>query len=133
MSPNDHSPSHDLFFPDQSLEQYQDLITNAPVGIFTSSPEGRFQAVNWAMAKLLGYASPQEVIDSITDIATQVYADPVDKKEVTRRLELHGQVVNYECRFLGRNGTPLWVSINARAVKDQSRNSTFIQGFIADI
>ncbi len=133
MSPNDHPPSHDTFFSGQSLEQFQDLITNAPVGIFTSSPEGRFQAVNLAMAKLLGYASPQEVMDSITDIATQVYADPVDKKEVNRRLEMHSHVVNYECLFLDKNGTPLWVSINARAVKDQSRNSRFIQGFISDI
>ncbi len=38
-------------------------------GIFQSFPAGRFLTVNPAFARMLGYASPEEMIAAITDIA----------------------------------------------------------------
>ena len=52
--------------------QLANLFNNAPVGIFHSTPEGRFLAVNPALAALLGYASPEELIAATTDLNTQI-------------------------------------------------------------
>ena len=131
--PVHHFPASDANSPCLSLQQYEDLFANAPIGIFISTPEGRFNSVNNAMAHLLGYASPQDVIQGITDIPAQVYADSEDSKKVLHLLHTQGEVVDYECRFLRRDGTRVWVSITARKVSTQDAGGFFFQGFITDI
>ncbi|SMP59036.1 PAS domain S-box-containing protein [Desulfonatronum zhilinae] len=111
----------------------QDIFDNAPIGIFSSTPEGRFISANPALARMYGYDSPDELIEAVTDIATQVYADPEDRKEFIRLLEEHGEVVNHECRFRQRDGAIFWVSRNARAIRDQTGAIIYYQGFTTDI
>ncbi|WP_291321810.1 PAS domain S-box protein [Desulfonatronospira sp.] len=111
----------------------KDLLENAPMGIFTSTPQGRFLSANPFMATMLGYNSPEELVESITDIASQVYADPSDRLEIMRLLERQGQVVNFECRFCSLHGKNFWVSINARVVRDEKGTITCYQGFVTDV
>ncbi len=111
----------------------QDILNHAPIGIFTTTPEGRYISANPALARLYGYASPEELIESITDIASQVYADPEDRKGFSRLLEEHGEVTNHESRFRRKDGTVFWVSRNARVVKDKDGLTVAYQGFTTDI
>ncbi|MBM9536090.1 PAS domain S-box protein [Desulfobulbus alkaliphilus] len=116
--------------PDSDLE---DLFMRAPVGVFTSTPEGRYISVNPATAKMLGYDTRQELIESVTDMATQVYADPVDRRKFMRLMEEQGEVVNHECRFRRRDGTELWVSSNVHAVRGEDGQIVAHQGFYTDV
>ncbi|MBM9537905.1 hybrid sensor histidine kinase/response regulator [Desulfobulbus alkaliphilus] len=111
----------------------QNIFDNAPVGIFSSTPEGRYISANPATASMLGYESPEDLIESVTDIATQVYADPADKEEFMRLMEEQGEVCNHECRFRRKDGTELWVSRNVRAVWDEDGRIVAYQGFNTDI
>ncbi len=110
-----------------------DVLMDAPIGIFTSTPAGRYLSVNPALARMHGYSSPEEMIVAVTDITTQIYVDPADRESFIRLLEEHGEVVNHECRFRRRDGTVLWVSRNARAVKDSQGLIIAYQGFTTDI
>ncbi|HDQ40581.1 MAG TPA: PAS domain-containing sensor histidine kinase [Desulfonatronum sp.] len=111
----------------------QDILDNAPIGIFTSTPQGKFLSVNPAMAKMFGYDSPQGMMESVTDIGQQLYADQEDRKELIRMLEENGAAVNHECRMLRQDGTVFWVSRNARAVKGEDGRIVAYQGFTTDI
>jgi two-component system, cell cycle sensor histidine kinase and response regulator CckA len=111
----------------------QDIFNNAPIGIFTSTPEGRIISANVALVRMFGYESPEELTASITDSATQLYADPADRGEFIRLLEEHGEVLNHECRFRRRNGTEFWATMNVRAIQDEDGRIFAYQGFIADI
>ena len=126
-----HPP--EILSAQEGFPNAQDILMDAPIGIFISTPEGRFISVNPALARMYGYDSPDELIESITDIATQVYADPEDRKEFLRLLEEHGEVVNHECRFRQRDGAIFWVSRNARAIRDQTGAIIYYQGFTTDI
>jgi PAS domain S-box-containing protein len=55
-----------------SLQNMDDLLLSAPVGVFASTPEGRYLYVNPAWAKMFGYDSPEHVLASITNIASQL-------------------------------------------------------------
>jgi PAS domain-containing protein len=67
---------------DESEENYRGLFENAVTGIFQTTPQGRFLRVNPALAAMFGYASPQEMIQNITDISTQLYTDPAERKKI---------------------------------------------------
>jgi len=69
-----------------SLQECQDILHDAPIGIFTSIPEGRFLAVNPAMANLYGFNDPEEMIQSITDIGSQFYLYSEDRQEFQPQL-----------------------------------------------
>jgi len=110
-----------------------EMILNAPIGIFMSTPEGRFLALNPALARMYGYDTPEEVIGSITDIGRQLFFNPADREEFRRILETRGEVANYEYRLRRRDGSAFWVSINARVVRDTDGNITHYHGFTTDI
>ena len=65
-------------------EKYRGIFENAVEGIFQSTPDGRFRAVNPAMARMLGYGSPQEMLDQITDIERQLYVDLATARDAAR-------------------------------------------------
>jgi len=110
----------------------QDIFNNAPIGVFISTPEGRIISANAALVRMFGYESPEELMASITDIATQMYADPADRGEFMRLLE-HGEVFNHECRFRRQDGTGFWGSMNVRAIRDENGRIVAYQGLNADI
>ena len=66
-----------------SEEKYRSIYENAIEGFFQSTPKGRFISVNPAFAKVLGYAPPEELVSSISDIATQYYVYPEDRGPVS--------------------------------------------------
>jgi PAS domain-containing protein len=59
----------------ESEERYRTIFSNSPVGIFRSTFEGRFLDVNPALALMLGYDSPEDVLQNIYSIKDQIYQD----------------------------------------------------------
>ena len=114
-------------------QEAQNIVQNAPMGIFTSTPEGRFVSVNPAMAWMFGYESPDEMIESITDIAEEHYIDPSDREEFVRQMHEQGQVVNHECRVRRKDGSIVWISINSILLRGGNGKVVYYQGFVADI
>ena len=97
-------------------EQYHELFENAVVGVFQSTPEGRYLTVNPAMAKMLGYESPRELVETVSDIGRQVYVDPDFRRILKERLEQYGVVTNLESEVYRKDGSKAWFSANVRAI-----------------
>ncbi len=54
------------------------LFEHALVGIYQTSLDRRFIAANQAMADILGYVNPKDLIESITDIKKQLFVHPTE-------------------------------------------------------
>ena len=100
----------------QAEENYRVIFENAVIGIFQSTPAGRYTNVNPSMARMLGYESPQELVATITDISQQVYADPNCREELKRLLKEQGMVKHFESAVYRKDGSKMWFSSNVRAV-----------------
>jgi two-component system, cell cycle sensor histidine kinase and response regulator CckA len=110
-----------------------DVVWHCPVGIFTSTPDGRFIFANPAMARIYGYSSPAELIASITDISSQIDADPAEREIFLRQVRERGELLHHEYQHLRRDGPVFWVSLDARAIYDQQGQLSHYQGFSTDI
>jgi len=117
----------------ESEKKYRGIFENAMEGFFQSSPQGQFLSVNPAFAKMLGYESSQEVIDKITDIASQYYVDIEDRRRYQQLLQASGKVENYEFRAQRKDGSEIWVSNSTRAHFDQEGRVTRYDGIVQDI
>ncbi len=114
-------------------DSYQSFFMNAVEGQFQSTPEGRFMIVNPALAKMCGYASPEEMVDSITDIARQYYVDAEDRKTFKNTIAADGFISDFEHATRRKDGSTLWASTSARAVRDDQGNLLFYEGVHVDI
>ncbi|MGO8717367.1 MAG: PAS domain S-box protein [Smithella sp.] len=117
----------------KSDEKYLNIFENAVEGIYQSTIEGRFITANAALARMTGYDSPEELIESIKDMGTQLYVHPEDRKRFLEIRDTKGFVDDFEVEFYKKDGNTFWGVINARTVKDEKGEILYFEGFIEDI
>ena len=117
----------------EAEKRYLNIFENAVEGIFQSTPEGCYITVNPAFAKMFGYESPAEMMADVADIEHQLYVYPEGRREVKRLLEKEGSVRGLETAFRRKDGSRLWASINATAVRDEKENILRYEGTLEDI
>jgi PAS domain S-box-containing protein len=113
--------------------KYRDIYENAVIGIFQSTPTGRLISVNPALARMHGYASPEEMVTGVTDLGHQIFVNPDQRLEFRRELEESGAIRDRRYQVCRRDGTAFWVEVNARAVRDETGAISYYEGFIQDI
>lgn len=114
-------------------ENYRSIFENALEGIFQSTPDGRYINVNPALAKIYGYDSSREMLESITDVGTQIYVDPEKRDEFRALLAAQDKAINFEYRCYCKDGSIIWTQIDARAVRDNSGQVLYYEGIVQDI
>lgn len=112
---------------------YRNIFDNAVDGIFTTTAEGRFVRANAAMARILGYDSPDELVRGVTDLASQVYASPDKRMEVLGRMQEEGVLRGHEVEVLRRNGSRIWLSLSLRAIRDEDGALVRVEGVATDV
>lgn len=112
---------------------YRSIFESAGEGIYQTTPDGKFLAANPAMARILGFDSPEELIRERTDIARQGYVIPAQREEFKKRIERDGTVSGFECEVYRKDGSTVWVSETARAIRDERGKIVLYEGFLEDI
>ena len=113
--------------------KYRALFENSSEGIFQNTPEGRLLSANPALARILGFASPEELIRERTDVERQGYVQPALREEFRRRLEERGFIQGFEYEVQRKDGTRIWVAENIRFVRATGDQAAFYEGSLQDI
>jgi two-component system, sensor histidine kinase and response regulator len=116
-----------------SEAQYAQLCTNAVEGIFQTTQSGQFIRCNPAFARILGYSSAEELLASYGESAHQFYLDPRRRDEFVRLMREQGEVSDFESQVVRGDGSVIWISEKARAVRDERGETLCFEGFISDI
>ena len=114
-------------------QQYRQIFEHAGEGIFQSTPEGRYLTANPALARMYGFDSPAELIRSRTDISRETYVEPTRREEFKRLLEERGSVGGFEHEIRRKDGSAIWISVNAHAVRDEAGKIIYYEGTAQDI
>ena len=117
----------------QAEKRYSDIFENAVEGISQTTPDGRYLTVNPAYAKMLGYASPEELLTSITDMRHQVYVDPNRRDEILRLVEERGSARGVEAQMYRKDGSVIWPSRSGRVVRDPQGAVSYYEAIVEDI
>jgi PAS domain S-box-containing protein len=114
-------------------ENYRSIFENAIEGVFQSTLAGQFLTVNPALARILGYDSPAEVIEKLTDLPHQLYVNPDDRTKATRMLKADGILKSFEFEAFRKDGQKIWLSVNAHCIQDDDGTDLYREGSITDI
>ena len=113
--------------------KYRGLFENAIEGIYQSTPDGHYLAVNAALARIYGYESPEEIMNQVSDIQNQIYVDPIFRERFKHEIETAGVVRGFEYQVRHRDGSILWITESARAIRSPDGPVRYYEGFIEDI
>ena len=116
----------------QTEEKYRNIFENATEGIFQISPRGRFISANPSLALIHGYESPGELISSRSNVA-DFFVYPDILASFTRMLNHKNYMSNFETQIRKKDGSILWISINARVVRGAEGKVLYYEGTMQDI
>jgi PAS domain S-box-containing protein len=113
--------------------KYRSIFENVSEGVFQTVPAGGFLTANPALARILGYASPEELVDEVRDVGRQLHVDPNRRREFARLVEERGSVRGFECQLYRKDGGRIWVALTANAVRDAGGRLLHYDGILEDI
>jgi adenylate cyclase len=117
----------------QTEEKYRSIFENATEGIFQATPEGRYITANPALARILGYASPEQLIAEIDNIGKQLYVEPFRRDDLIALLKREDTLSDFESEVYRQDGTKIWISENIRTVRDANGQLLFYEGSVIEI
>lgn len=114
-------------------EKYHSIFDHLVEGIFQTTPEGRYLLANMALARIYGYANPEELMQSVTDIGERLYVAPGRREEFRRIMEEHDTITGFESQIFRKDGSIIWISENCRAIRDPKGRLLHYEGTVEDI
>lgn len=117
----------------KAQEQYKSIFDNSIEGIFQTTKSGKYLTANPALAHIYGYSSAAELMESIGDIATELYVDKNRRREFINKIIQDGKIEHFESEIYRKDKKKIWISETARVVRDNSGRIKYFEGHVIDI
>lgn len=117
----------------QAEVTYRTIFENALEGIFLMEARGRFLRANHAMAAVLGYKSPDELLTSITDTAQGFFLNNEQREVFLADLEAAEHLSAYDMRVRRKDGSCIWLSLSVRGRYTDDGLVTSVEGLAVDV
>ncbi|MDO9560551.1 MAG: PAS domain S-box protein, partial [Bradyrhizobium sp.] len=114
-------------------ESYRKLFEGSVDGIYVTTPGGALLNANPALARMMGYDTPQELMEGIGDVSDQIYVHPQARAEYQRLMQRDGMVREFEYQVRARDGRVLWLSDSATVARDETGEIVRYEGTVRDI
>jgi PAS domain S-box-containing protein len=114
-------------------ERFRLKFENAVAGMFQASNDGEFMQANWAFARILGYESPEDLTAAVKNVCQvlNVDIDPVQK--LASFCQNPDTKKKFELQAYRKDGSTIWVSGAASAVRDSNGGILYFEGSIMDV
>src|SRR6202040_670611 len=114
-------------------ESYRKLFEGSIDGIYVTTPAGALLNANPALARIMGYDTPEQMINSVSDIAHTIYVHPAARAEYQLLMQRDGMVREFEYQVRARDDAVLWLSDSATAVRNEAGEVVRYEGTVRDI
>src|ERR1700694_2264515 len=114
-------------------ESYRKLFEGSVDGIYVTRPDAALLNANPALARIMGYETPQDLIHGIRDIADTVYIHAAARAEYESLMRRDGTVREFEYQVCARDGATLWLSDSATVVRNEAGEAVRYEGTVRDI
>jgi len=115
----------------EAERRYRELFDNIQEGLFSAPRKAASSKSTTPLVAMLGYASREELLQ--VDIPTQVYFSPDQRLLHSQAMEEHGHMRNFEATLRRKNGSPIYVLINAFGMYDSLGRLVQIAGLMLDV
>ncbi len=112
-----------------SQERYRALFEDALEGILCWDPQGYICEANPALAEMLNYSQPKDLIGRAV---AKMFQDPAEALHILNRLTHQPPLHLWKVGWQDAQGKPIWVHLMARAIRDEQGSLLYVQGMVLD-
>jgi PAS domain S-box-containing protein len=116
---------------EESEDRFRNLFMNSPVGIYRSTPEGEVIVANPALVKILGFSSLDEL--KKRDLKAEGFINQDERDKFKQIMHRDGEVIGFETTWINREGKPIYILENSKAIKGNNGEVLYYEGTIEDI
>ncbi len=113
-----------------SEERYRKLFENVPIGIYRSTPAGRFIDANPALVRMLGYGSFEEL--AARDLEKEYFDVHFPRCHYLAMLEKEGELKGMEAVWRRKDNTLIHIRENVKLVR-AADGQVYYEGTVEDI
>ncbi len=117
----------------ESEERYRDLYDGAPVAYFAIGKDGRIAKANRRASELLGYSLDDLIGRPVLDLYSDTPAGKDKAKRVIERFRRGRETHDEEMEMRRADGSPVWVSLTVRIVRDAGGQPVESRSMVLDI
>jgi PAS domain S-box-containing protein len=115
----------------ESEERFRKLYNDAVVGLYRTNRQGEILLINYAMIRMLGFESNEELIGR--NINERDFGPSYDRQQLIAQIETGGDVKELEAIWICRNGKEIFVRESAKAIRDINGNILYFDGTVENI
>lgn len=104
----------------QAEKKFRQKFEHAVAGMFQAGNDGEFLQANRALARLLGYESPEDLTGAVRNVSQVLDVDMALMQALAQSCQQPGAKRKFELQAYRKDGSTIWVSGNARAVHNSS-------------
>ena len=116
-----------------AVNKYKTLFTEAPIGIFRTTDQGKPLSVNQSLVEMLGGTNEAEILEYYDNLSEKLYVDSKRRRDFINKLKEQKKVKNFEYQAKKIDGSYTWFSMDARIGEIKADGSFIIEGFVFDI
>lgn len=114
----------------ESEGRFRNLFNRVPVGLYRTTPDGKFLDVNENLCLMLGFKNKKFLLGAnLKDF----YVNPKDRKKWQKKLDCDGMVREFEVKLRRNDNSVIWVQNNSIASCDSNQNTIYCEGSLEDI
>ncbi|MFA5403467.1 MAG: PAS domain S-box protein [Ignavibacteria bacterium] len=111
--------------------KFRALFENAILGIYRTTPDGRIVDCNPALLEMLGFDNLEDLAKRNLEIVG--FEPGYSRNDFKKKIEIEGEIKGLESAWIKKDGTSIYVSENAKAVRDKAGKFLFYEGTVEDI
>lgn len=114
----------------ESEGKYRSHTQQLPVGVYRTTTEGNLIYSNPALAKMLGFESPEELLKiNVKDL----YINAKDRESQYNFKGRNSEIIQSEFQLKKKSGEKIWVRDNSRLIFNKKGQPDYFDGVLEDI
>jgi PAS domain S-box-containing protein len=115
----------------ESENRFRSVYEQSPIGIYRTTPEGKILLANPAIVRMLGYESFEEL--SMRNLEEAGFLQGYPRQRFKELMERNGVVQGFEAAWTTKDGRPVVVEENARAIRGPDGRILYYDGTAENI
>ncbi len=112
-------------------QRFRTIFENTVVGLYRTTPDGKILLANPALVKMFGCKSFEQL--SKMNLEKEGFDQSTPRSKFKKLIENRGSVVGLESVWIKPDGSKLFVSESASAVRDEQGNVLYYEGTVLDV
>jgi len=114
----------------ESEKSYRTLFEKSPIGLYRTTPEGEFVALNPTFLEMFGFNLSDPLLHDLNEFTSKI---DYSREKFLEMIEKQDEIIGLEQRIRKLDGSLIYIRENARVIRNDDGSILYYEGSLEDI